>query len=159
MRPKVYVESSIFSVLVARPTVNLLDAARQQTTRIWWQNDADHFDLFASQAVRMEALQGDPEMARQRLEYVDSIPILPITSEADVIAEQILARRWLPAKAKIDALHLAIATVHRINYVATWNLRHLANAVTFERISRHLSSLGYNPPKVCTPDSLSGASS
>ncbi|HUO09787.1 MAG TPA: type II toxin-antitoxin system VapC family toxin [Phycisphaerae bacterium] len=157
MKPKVYVETTIFSVLVARPTNNLLDAARQQTTRIWWQNDADHFDLFTSEAVRMEALVGDPEMARQRLEYIASLPRLSATDDAQQLSQEILSRRWLPARAKVDALHLAIAAVHRMDFLLTWNCKHLANPMISRQISRHLAHLGYNPPFVCTPLGFSGA--
>jgi predicted nucleic acid-binding protein len=159
MKPKVYVETTIFSVLLARPTNNLIEAARQQTTRIWWQNDADKFDLFTSEAVRLEALIGDAEMARQRVEYIRSIPFLAVTPEAEQLAQRILSRRWLPEKAKVDALHLAIATVHGTEFLATWNFKHLANVFISRQITKHLVELGYNPPFVCSPQQLSGAPS
>jgi hypothetical protein len=157
VNPSVYVETSIFSALVARPTNNLLAAARQQVTRIWWQHDADSYSLFASNIVQLEAREGDPEMARQRLEYIASIRRLSCTGECERIADSILTAGILPPKAWPDALHLGIATVHRLEFLVSWNCRHLVNGPIYQRISRLLAQSGYNAPYVCTPSLLPGA--
>jgi hypothetical protein len=158
VKPKVYVETSIFSALVGRPTRNVELAGRQQSTRNWWQTDADSFLLFASEIVQLEAREGDREMAKRRLEYISTIPRLSNTGESEWIAETILNAGILPTKAKTDALHVGIATAHSLNYVVSWNLRHLANAPIYQRVSRHLVALGYNPPVICTPIQLPGVS-
>jgi predicted nucleic acid-binding protein len=158
-KESVYVDTTIFSVLVARPSTNAVAAGHQMTTRIWWQNDADRFDLFTSDAVYYEALDGDQEMAKLRIEYISSIKRLPVTAEAYQLGDELIARGFLPAKAKTDALHLAITTVHRIDYLVTWNCKHLANVQGYRRIDRHLREIGYNPPYMCTPSVLSGVKS
>jgi len=156
VKPKVYVETSIFSTLVSRPTRNVELAGRQHSTRKWWQNDADDYLLFASDIVQLESREGDPEMARLRLEYIATVPRLSNTGESEWIAETILSAGILPPKAKADALHFAIATAHGLNYLVSWNLRHIANAPIHALVSRHLATLGYNPPLVCTPIQLPG---
>jgi hypothetical protein len=156
MKPTVYVETSIFSALVARPIKDIVMAARQQTTRIWWQNDADHFELFASDIVQMEAREGDPEMAQLRLQYISSIPRLSNTREAERIADSLLDARILPLKARTDAMRLGIATLHRLQFIVSWNCKHLANGQIYRRVLSHLTQIGYNPPTVCTPSQLPG---
>jgi hypothetical protein len=156
MKPTVYVETSIFSALVARETTNLIAMARQQVTRIWWQNDAEQYSLFASDIVQMEARLGDPEMARRRLEFVASIPRLSCTVAAERIAEGLLIAGILPAKARTDAIHLGIATIHSLEFVVSWNCKHLANGPIYRRVAQHLAKGGYNAPYVCTPNLLPG---
>jgi len=156
VKPTVYVESSIFSALVGRPSNDLVVTARQHTTCIWWQNDADSYSLFASNVVEMEARQGDPEMARCRLEYIASIPRLSSTREAERLADSLIESAILPPKARIDALHLGIATIHSLEFLLTWNCRHLANGPIYRRVARFLAENGYNAPYVCTPSQLPG---
>ena len=155
-RKTVYVETSIFSSLVARQTTDLLATARQQTTRIWWQNDADRFSLVTSDVVQYEASEGDPEMARQRLEYIASLPLLLLTPAAERIADSILNAGILPPKARTDALHLGIATVHSLDFLLSWNCKHLANGSIYSRVVKHLTKNGYNVPYVYTPNQLPG---
>ena len=155
MKPSVYVETSIFSVLTARPSKNLMLAGRQQTTRIWWQNDADAFTLITSELVQWEAAKGDPEMVRLRLEYVESLPRLSSTGLAYDLANGLIAARILPPKALADAIHFCTATVHNIPYILTWNFKHMANVQIFPRVLRHLMEMGYNPSYMSTPDALS----
>ena len=156
MKPTVYVETSIFSSLVARQTTDLIATARQQTTRIWWQNDADRYSLFASEIVQLEAGAGDAEMAKLRLEYIASIPRLAYTNAAEQIADSLLHAGILPPKARTDAIHLGIATVHSLDFLVSWNCRHLANGFIYNRVVKHLTKSGYNVPYVCTPNQLPG---
>lgn len=156
MKPKVYVETSVISVLVARPTRDVILAARQVITRNWWQTDGEMFDLHSSDIVQLEAARGDPAIAQLRLEYVASLPRLPVTPVATNLAEQFIAAGILPAKAATDALHVAIASVHNMEYLLTWNCAHLANVAIRKRLGRYLTSFGYNVPTICTPQELPG---
>ena len=155
-KPTVYVETTVFSALVARPTKNPLGASRQAASRVWWHHDADRFSLFASDVVTFEARQGDPEMARLRLEFIESLPILSSTKVAEWIADTLLDSGILPMRARTDALHLGVAAVHSLQFVASWNLKHLVNGPISARISRKLLEMGYNPPVICTPSQLPG---
>lgn len=154
MKPNVYIETSVFSVLVARPTANPDAAKRQRTTRLWWHKDAKNFTLCASDAVRLEASRGDPEIAALRLAYIDSVPTLSATTPAFDLAYSLIEAGVLPPKAHTDALHLSIALIHRFQFLLTWNCRHLANPQILTRVMRFLVNSGYNPLIVCTPDQL-----
>ncbi len=156
IKPTVYVETTIFSALVARPTKDAKIARRHQTTRAWWQNDADRYKLFTSDAVEVESAGGDPEMASRRLAYIASLPRLLSTDETRVLSQILVDRGFLPGKAKIDALHLSIATLNRLDYLVTWNCRHLANRDIYRQIERYLRGNGYTAPRVCTLDQLRG---
>ena len=150
MKPTVYVETTIFSALAARPTKESLAAERHRATRQWWHEDADKFTLFTSEVVRAEASDGDSEMAARRLLYIAAIPCLVSTNAAVTLSEAILDRGLLPAKASVDALHLTIATTHRLDYLITWNCRHLANPRIGGQIERYLRQNGYTMPCICT---------
>jgi len=142
--------------LVPRPTNNLIASARQHTTRIWWQNNADNFRLFTSEVVHFEASKGDPQMAHARLEFIASIPRVPVTAESHQLADKLLSCGVISAKAKTDALHLAIATVHHLDFLVTRNCRHLANGEISRQVVNFFRQIGYTPPYMCTPDGLPG---
>lgn len=120
MQPKVYLETSVISYLTAWSSRDLIKAAHQEITREWWQGRT-RFELYVSQIVLREASGGDPEAARRRLESIDGIPELIASPEASELAQQLIAQGSLPAKAAVDALHIAIAVVNGIDYLLTWN--------------------------------------
>lgn len=109
MKPRVYVETSVISYLTSRPSRDLIVAAHQEITRDWWETQRGEFDLFVSEAVRQEAAMGDAEAASQRLIWVDSFPSIEIRTEAMMLAIALIEATALPAKAEVDALHIAIA--------------------------------------------------
>ena len=115
MKPKAYIETTIVSYLTAWPSRDLIRAAHQQVTHDWWAARAS-FDLFISQLVVDEAAAGDQDAARQRLDALREATILDITEDAILLAEKLIAGECLPTKARVDALHIAIATVHGIDY-------------------------------------------
>jgi len=151
MREKVYLETTVISYLTAWRSAQLLMAAHQEVTRIWWDEQKNRFDVFASQAVIEEALGGDPEAVQRRMAILEEIPELDITDHARDLAKSLLVNTPLPEKAQIDALHIAIATVHGMDYLLTWNCRHIANATFRHRIDIACESAGYQPPVLCTP--------
>jgi hypothetical protein len=153
---KVYLETSFVSYLAARPSNDLLVAAHQEITRIWWEKRHLDFSLFISQRVVDEASLGNPEAAEKRLAYLKGVPLLENVPEAIYLAKELLSRGPFPAKAASDAVHVALATVHEIDYLLSWNCRHIANA-EIKRAARFLcQALGYEMPLIITPEELLG---
>lgn len=156
VKKSVYLETTIFSYLVAKPSRDLLLLAHQHITCDWWDTRRADFDLWVSEAVSMEAAGGDPEAARERLAAMKGIRGLPITPAVEALTARLLAKRLLPEKASIDALHVAIASVHLIDYLLTWNCKHLANAELAEPLAVKIQLYGYKCPIICTPETLLG---
>lgn len=154
-RPTVYIETSIISYLVGwlHPR-NPIVAGNQMLTRDWWENRRQDFDLFSSGAVIDEALKGDPRRASERLELLSHMTMLSVTSAARELATVLLRETRLPRKADIDALHIAIAAIHGVEYLLTWNCRHIANANILPAVYNVCRASGYEAPLVCTPQEL-----
>lgn len=151
-----YVETSVISYLTARPSRDLITAARQQVTHEWWARRRSHFTLYLSQVVLGEAAAGDPAAAAERLARVGGISLLNVSDAATVLARRLQDLAAFPARSAVDALHVAVATVHGMDYLLTWNLRHIANAEQRPLIDRTCRAAGYRPPVICTPDELMG---
>ena len=154
MKPSVYVETSLVSYLVAWPSDSVVTAAHQRLTHQWWQTRRAAFDLYVSELVLMEARAGDPQAPARRLAALAGIPVLEPTTAAEALAEQILRASLVPARARADAAHIAIAAVHGMDYLLTWNCRHIANAATRKRIDQVVRGAGYEAPVLCTPEEL-----
>lgn len=153
MKPRVYLETSILSYLTALPSRDLVRAAHRQITIEWWEQRA-RFELFVSEAVLAEARRGDAAAADRRMAVAQGIEILNATQEAEALASALLKAAAIPAKAAIDAAHVALATVHGIDYLLTWNCTHIANAVTRPLIESVCRDNGFQPPVICTPEEL-----
>lgn len=156
MSETVYIETSILGYLTARPSRDLIVAANIELTREWWDRRRHHFSLFTSQAVVRETSQGDGKIASQRLDLVRNLTLLDLNQAVLTLAEQFLARSSLPAKANVDAVHIAAATVHGMDYLLTWNCKHIANAQIQKKLARISFDLGYELPILCTPYELLG---
>lgn len=153
MKGRVYVETTIISYLSARLSRDLVVAAHQQLTEEWWGQRMS-FDLYTSQVVTREAAAGDREMAQRRLAFVAEIPLLEINEQALELATQLMQRGMIPARAAEDASHIAIATVHGMDYLLTWNCKHIANARMQKTVAEICRTAGYEPPTICTPEEL-----
>lgn len=156
MSETVYIETSILGYLTARSTKNLILAANMEITRDWWKLQRNAFTLYTSEAVLDEAAQGDPEIAAQRLEVLRNFPLLALNQSVQGLAGQFLARSNLPSKAAVDAIHIAAATVHGMDYLLTWNCRHIANAQIQGKLAEISLDFGYVLPVLCTPNELMG---
>lgn len=154
MKPTVYIETTIVSYLTARPSHDLASAARQTATRDWWDNRRVSFGLYCSQLVINEASRGDPEAAKRRLNELDGIPLLELSESAFDLARALVEGSLVPKEYPEDAAHIAVATMHGMDYLLTWNYAHIANAQVRRRIERHCSSIGLELPTICTPDEL-----
>lgn len=154
--PKVYIETSIVSYLTARPSNNLSAAAHQQETTVWWDTQRKRFLLCISEAVIEEASRGDHEAAYRRLKVLANIEKLDINENAEILAQAFIASKCIPEKYLDDALHIAIAAVHRINYLLTWNCRHIDNAEIKPKIRKICQEYGFECPEIATPTELMG---
>ena len=125
MKAKVYIETTIPSYLVARPSRDLLIAAHQQLTRDWWELRRPAFDLYVSEPVLEEAGAGDATLAKRRLELLADIRVLALTEGILKLAENLVAEGPIPSKAVGDAFHIAIATAYACEYLLTWNCRQM----------------------------------
>ena len=128
MKARVYLETTIPSYLVARPSRDLLVAAHQQVTRDWWDSRRSAFELYISNLVLLEARAGDSVLAKRRVELLEGVPSLAVNREIMELTENLMSKGPIPRKAARDAAHIAIATVHRCEFVLTWNCRHIANS-------------------------------
>jgi predicted nucleic acid-binding protein len=155
----VYIETTVVSLLVANPSRDVATAGQQQTTRDWWRLRRGAFQCVTSDETLAEVARGDSEQARQRLAVLAGLPVLPITAEEEHLAAEFLSTGCLPAAARSDALHLAAATRAKVDFLLTWNCRHLANAQILRRLEREADRLGWQLPTVCTPLELMGDSS
>ncbi len=153
---RIYIESTIPSYVVARPARDLLQAARQQMTKDWWDLKSSQHELFTSQIVLDEITNGETAMATQRLDVMAQIKLLDLTDEAKALTKDLLGSGLLPADADRDAAHIALATVHEMDILLTWNCRHIANAAIQARLRRLVEKSDFALPVLCTPDELTG---
>jgi hypothetical protein len=152
----VYLETTFISYLVARPCRDVIVAGHQQTTHDWWANRRSAFECAVSQVVIDEASVGDPAEVQKRLAIIGGLPTLAITDEGNALTQAIMAAGILPQKVLRDAAHVAVAAVHAIDYLLTWNCKHLANAQNARRIAVVCEKLGRKMPIICTPEELMG---
>jgi len=150
MKPSLYLETSIVSYLTARPSHDLIRAAHQQVTRDWWETRSA-FDLYISQFVLDEAQVGDSHAAGLRLAALRGAELLELTDDTGRLARKILDLGGMPSKAYVDAVHVAVAAVHGLDYLLTWNCAHIANATMRGKIEAICRAIGFDPPVICTP--------
>lgn len=154
MNASLYIETTIIGHLSSRPSALLITAAIQQTTRQWWDEHRHRYELFVSRFVVDECSAGDADAAAERLKLIDGIPELDVTEAVFELAVALLSSVPLPETAQIDALHVAVAAVNGVQYLLTWNCRHLANAALRPKIELVCRESGYEPPIICTPQEL-----
>jgi predicted nucleic acid-binding protein len=152
----VYIETSIVSYLTARPSRDLIVAAHQRITDEWWEKRRNHFQLYISSLVVEEAEQGDKEAAQKRLQILQDIPLLKWNSEISDLADQFVKQKALVEKARDDALHIATAALYHLDFLLTWNCRHIANEEIQKKIAKICAEMGYEMPRICTPQTLIG---
>jgi len=156
MGNRVYIETSIISYLIAWPSPNVVMAASQEITCNWWEARRSHYELFVSELVVLEASRGDQDAAKRRLEKLEGIAQLEVTPEALSLAKRLVDEGALPTKAFDDATHLAVTAINEIDYLLTWNCRHLDNAEKKSMMRKVCATAGYSCPEICTPQELMG---
>ncbi len=151
MKPKVYLETTIPSLLTAGPSRDVLIAGQQQATRDWWEERRQRYQLFISGLVLAESRRGDASAAEARDKVLSACNVLKYTEAAQQLARMLLAAHLLPVKAAVDAAHIAVAAVHEMDFLLTWNCRHIANATSVDKVRAAIATAGYAPPVICTP--------
>jgi len=154
MKLKVYIETTIISYLAARLSSNTIIAGRQVLTQEWWDQRRNAFDLVVSELVFQEAENGDSEVAQKRIAYINDIDSLTISDEGVLLAETLVNEDAVPRQYGEDALHIAICAVNGIDFLLTWNCKHLANATLRHKIETVVENQGYQCPVICTPAEL-----
>jgi hypothetical protein len=135
---------------------DLVVVGHQHITQEWWEKRQPLYDLYVSLIVLDEAKAGDPEAAKKRLQSITDVPVLELTPEALALAKSFIEPGAIPKKAEEDALHIAVATVNGMDFLLTWNCKHIANAEIQKRIRTISQDHGYEAPMICTPEELMG---
>ncbi len=152
--PTAYIETTIPSYYVARPSNSLIQAARQASTREWWDGGCSGFDLVTSLETLDEIGRGEEKMALIRRSLLAELRLLAVTNEVIALAASLVMQGIVPTKAASDAIHIAVASVHRIDYLVTWNFKHIANPFSRDRLRTAVTDAGYPLPVMCSPDEL-----
>jgi predicted nucleic acid-binding protein len=152
MPHSIFIETTIPSYYVSRPSRDLLQLARQELTREWWDGQRRQFDLFTSQLVLDEAAEGEPAKASARLQLLSGIPLLDINEQVEALAKKLVETGILPSIAGRDAFHLAAAGVHGMDFLLTWNCKHIANPFIADQLQSCFSAMGVHLPVICTPE-------
>jgi hypothetical protein len=150
----VYLETSVIGYLASRRSSDLVIAANQLLTLEWWDDHRMKFELFASQATVDECAAGDPIAAKERMRFLDGLPILAVDSQTQGIAQVLMQHVRLPQKAAVDAIHIATASLNKMDFLLTWNCKHIANPSFRHRIVSVLTDQGLTSPVICTPQEL-----
>ena len=153
MKSRIYVETSVISYLAARPSDNAVNASRQYFSYQLWQR-RERLGLVISEAVMAKATVGDAHAVGNRLVFCNALPLLGLPSDALALAEQLVAKRAIPAKAFTDALHIATAALHKVDLIASWNFKHIAGPVARRKIEQTLATLGQFVPTIATPEEI-----
>jgi len=153
-KPTVYIETTIPSYLTARSSENVCALSRQIITRKWWLEKKSHYHLFISDVVMLECQKGDPIASQHRIEVINGIENLEITDECAVLAERIFNELQIPDRARDDSLHISLASVHKVDYLLSWNFRHIVNAVSIKKLNAFLRKENNHIPQICTPEEL-----
>jgi len=156
MKPSVYIETTIPSYYVAHESRNIIQLARQQLTKEWWDTRRDNYALFTSQVVLEEISDGDERMARDRILLIEALPLLDVDESVEELAQELLDRRIIPVKATRDALHIAVSAVQKMDYLLTWNCKHIANPHIQNSIRACFSAHAVDIPVICTPEEFIG---
>ena len=153
MKPRIYVETSVISYLAARPSADAISATRQHFSFQLWQR-RETMALLISEAVVTEAAMGDGVAAQTRLTYCDALSLVAMPDGVDAVVQHLLRSKALPAKAFTDAVHIAVAALHEIEFIASWNFRHIACALPRRNIEYALAALGVSVPTIATPEEI-----
>jgi len=153
-KPTAYIETTVIGHLAGRLLNDPIVAGRQSVTRTWWPTAIKRFRLFVSKVVADECASGDPRAAKERLDVLEALEFLATSHAVDELAHQLIAKFAVPKTEPRDATHISIAAVNGIEYLVSWNFKHIVNPSTRIAIERVCRDAGFVPPTICTPDEL-----
>jgi len=152
---KIYIETSVVSYLTSRVSKNIIIAGHQIITKDFW-DQIDTANTFISELVRQEASQGDKLAAQLRLKSINNLKELEIDEECKQLAKILLNKNVVPKEFPEDALHIAVASVHNMDVIVTWNFKHINNPVMRQKIKMAVERVGYESPELCSPEEFLG---
>ncbi len=155
----VYIETTVVGNIAGRLHPNAGVASRQRLTREWWDTAPDRYNLVTSQLTFDECGDGDPAAASERLDVLENVPFLNESDEAEQLADLLIERGAVPASEPRDALHIATAAANGVQFIVTWNFKHILNPHLQSRIAETCREAGYIPPVICTPEQLKATES
>lgn len=153
-RPTAYIETTVIGHLVGRMLTDLIVAGRQTVTRQWWPSAIAKYRFFVSKVVVDECAAGDADAARERLEVLDAFEFIATSPAVDELARKLIEESAVPKTEPRDAIHISLATVNGLEYLVSWNFKHIVNPTTRSAIERVCREAGFLPPMICTPDEL-----
>jgi predicted nucleic acid-binding protein len=154
MKETIYLETTVVSYYTSKPSRDIIVLAHQQITRDWWNTASKRYDVYISQIVVEEARSGDPEAAEKRLRILKEYQHLELNDAVEKMAQIYKDKLRIPPKALRDAVHLAGASVHGVDYLVTWNCAHIANGEVVRKLMKINESFGIKTPVICTPEEL-----
>ncbi len=149
-----YIETTIIGHLVGRLLNDPIVAGRQTVTRIWWPSAVEKYRFFVSKVVADECSFGDPEAATERLAALESLEFVSTSPAVDELARRLIDNFAVPKTEPRDAVHISLAAIHGLEYLVSWNFKHIVNPTTRSAIERVCRDAGFVPPIICTPDEL-----
>ncbi|GBU24215.1 hypothetical protein R83H12_00843 [Fibrobacteria bacterium R8-3-H12] len=152
-KKKVYIETTIPSLVTAKPSADIGNLFRQTRAKIFWEYERHKYDLYTSQYVIEECEKGDKYAAERRLELLKGIPHIPKSKETDELAEEYFKYLNIPQKAKTDSSHLAICVVNKINVLLSWNMTHLGD-IAFNKVVEYNARRNLWIPSLLDPDTF-----
>lgn len=150
-KPRVYIETTVISYLAARLSRDATIASRQRLTQQFWYEHADRFELVISPTVISEVRRGNAEAVQRRLNLISGITRLPMSNAISNLTQNLLDTGAVPRSAETDATHIAIAAVHNVEYLATWNYKHITNVHKRQHIEQVCRESDFQPPIICPP--------
>ena len=150
----VYIETTIPSYIISEQSQDIILLSRQVLTKEWWDNERKYYDLFISQIVIDEILAGNKVFAKKRLNLINRIKLLDFNTEIEELAKLYMQYFNFPEKLVRDIYHIAYSVYYNMDFLLTWNCRHLANAHFKVQIERFNSKFGLKTPEICTPEEL-----
>lgn len=153
-KESVYIETTLVSYYTSNLSRDIIILAHQEVTKDWWPMAIRRYNIFISEIVIEEASLGDPEASKRRLEEIKDFPHLELNEKVEEMAQIYVERLNIPEKSIRDAIHLAVACVHNIDYLVTWNCRHIANGEVIKKLMKINEPLGVHTPIICTPEEL-----
>ncbi|MCL2602959.1 MAG: type II toxin-antitoxin system VapC family toxin [Defluviitaleaceae bacterium] len=148
-----YIETTIPSLATSKPSRDMIIAGRQATTIFFWESERHKYDLYTSQYVMDECLQGDIEAAKRRLKFLEGITIISRSEQISGLANEYQKLLNMPDKSKIDCFHLAVCVISKMDYLMSWNCTHLG-INTFIRIQKYNEVNSLLTPVLLTPEAL-----
>lgn len=149
-----YIETRIPSYYAGRLSYSLLQAAKQKLTREWWDGGCSNLEIFTSLETLDEISEGDPVVAAARVKLMEGVPVLEISGQVRSLTHSLLTKNLVPMKASSDAVHIAVAAVHGLDFLVTWNIKHIANPFIREKLQKEVIASGFQLPMICTPEEL-----